>query len=439
MKGGMIQSKKRKTQDKIERGKNKMEENENPNVENKEKEPRIEETTKKEDTIIGELKIKTAQSVLEKYGLTNISENNKKMLKLYALFGMLSIEDQSKQDSLKFSFARLCDNQKLDSFWRIVLSQVFNIEKAYNRINWVLLCNQLETNRKQKCSRCLLDAEEECPFKILANLIYLEKTEGVSFEEMMELILNEKHEIVSVTQQLPMDFIDYIALKASEMLAKNDFVQLTEETEEEIHFRYLDLETVQEQDFLNYLWEGEKKEGVLHKNDITADLHIDSEYFVQSPYHLAAYVLWFCQKEGIDLYSFYAKEEPNMKAQRDIYYYRNTQYIIKNMPYNEEVKNQLTNFLNFVQNNTKNGRKHLKIPLNIILYTTDNNIVQEVTSFLNGVIFYYGYVQNSKITSLSTNTIISDYRTIKRQYVRTTDQNTQEVTEPNRGILIISD
>ena len=149
-----------------------MEENENPNVENKEKEPRIEETTKKEDTIIGELKIKTAQSVLEKYGLTNISENNKKMLKLYALFGMLSIEDQSKQDSLKFSFARLCDNQKLDSFWRIVLSQVFNIEKAYNRINWVLLCNQLETNRKQKCSRCLLDVEEECPFKILANLIY---------------------------------------------------------------------------------------------------------------------------------------------------------------------------------------------------------------------------------------------------------------------------
>ncbi len=199
MKGGMIQSKKRKTQDKIERGKNKMEENENPNVENKEKEPRIEETTKKEDTIIGELKIKTAQSVLEKYGLTNISENNKKMLKLYALFGMLSIEEQPKQDSLKFSFARLCDNQKLDSFWRIVLSQVFNIEKAYNRINWVLLCNQLETNRKQKCSRCLLDAEEECPFKILANLIYLEKTEGVSFEEMMELILNEKHEIVSVT------------------------------------------------------------------------------------------------------------------------------------------------------------------------------------------------------------------------------------------------
>lgn len=439
MKGGMIQSKKRKTQDKIERGKNKMEENENPNVENKEKEPRIEETTKKEDTIIGELKIKTAQSVLEKYGLTNISENNKKMLKLYALFGMLSIEEQPKQDSLKFSFARLCDNQKLDSFWRIVLSQVFNIEKAYNRINWVLLCNQLETNRKQKCSRCLLDVEEECPFKILANLIYLEKTEGVSFEEMMELILNEKHEIVSVTQQLPMDFIDYIALKASEMLAKNDFVQITEETEEEIHFRYLDLETVQEQDFLNYLWEGEKKEGVLHKNHITADLHIDSEYFVQSPYHLAAYVLWFCQKEGIDLYSFYAKEEPNMKAQRDIYYYRNTQYIIKNMPYNEEVKNQLTNFLNFVQNNTKNGRKHLKIPLNIILYTTDNNIVQEVTSFLNGVIFYYGYVQNSKITSLSTNTIISDYRTIKRQYVRTTDQNTQEVTEPNRGMLLISD
>ena len=103
------------------------------------------------------------------------------------------------------------------------------------------------------------------------------------------------------------------------------------------------------------------------------------------------------------------------------------------------MKNQLTNFLNFVQNNTKNGRKHLKIPLNIILYTTDNNIVQEVTSFLNGVIFYYGYVQNSKITSLSTNTIISDYRTIKRQYVRTTDQNTQEVTEPNRGMLLISD
>lgn len=370
---------------------------------------------------------KIMDEILEKYHLTSLSQNCKKILKLYAQFAMLSIEEPTAEEAnnLKFSFARLCDNQKLDSFWRIVLSQVFNIEKTYNRINWVLLYDSLEENLKQKCSRCNLE-EEVCPFKILANITYLEKKEGLVFQEVMEHILEEKHEIKEVTQELPLNNIDYIALKASEILLKNDFVTLLEETEEEIKFSYLNFEGVAEQDFIPYILSDRKIEDRINKNFSEEEFVLEAEYFTQSPYRLAAYVLWFCQKENIDIYSFYAKQEERMKQQRDQYYYRNTRYIIDHMPYNQEVKDQLRNFVNFIQNNTRNRRRYLKIPLNMILYTTDNNIVQEVTSFLNGVIFYYGYVQNSKITNLSTNTIIADYRAIKRQYFRITDPNTRQ-------------
>lgn len=256
---------------------------------------------------------------------------------------------------------------------------------------------------------------------------------------MMEHILEEKHEIQEINKELPITQIDYIALKASEILIKNDWVVLESETEDEIRFSYLDFEGVQEQDFLPYIFKNAQKQDSIQKQKILEELEQESDYFTQSPYRLAAYVLWFCQKEGIDIYSFFAKQEEKMKEQRDLYYYRNVRYVINHMPYNEEVKNQLKNFVNFIQNNMKNRRKYLKIPLNMILYTTDNNIVQEVTSFLNGVIFYYNYVPNSRITNLSANTIISDYRSIKRHYFRAIDPNTQNTIEPNLGMLLISD
>lgn len=383
---------------------------------------------------------KSIDEILEKYQLTNLTPSCKQILKFYAQFGMLSIEEQDEgENRLKFSFAKLCDNQKLDPFWRIVLSQVFNIEKSYNRINWILLYDNLEENSKQKCSRCNLAEDEKCPFKVLANLMNLEKKEKVPFQEMMEHILEEKHEIQEINKGLPITQIDYIALKASEILIKNDWVVLESETEDEIRFSYLDFEGVQEQDFLPYIFKNAQKQDYIQKQKILEELEQESDYFTQSPYRLAAYVLWFCQKEGIDIYSFFAKQEEKMKEQRDLYYYRNVRYMINHMPYNEEVKNQLKNFVNFIQNNMKNRRKYLKIPLNMILYTTDNNIVQEVTSFLNGVIFYYNYVPNSRITNLSANTIISDYRSIKRHYFRAIDPNTQNTIEPNLGMLLISD
>jgi len=385
---------------------------------------------------------KSIDEILGKYCLNNLSDSCKQILKFYAQFGMLSIEEATKEgeeESLKFAFARLCDNQKLDSFWKIVLSQVFNIEKAYNRINWILFFKNLEQNLTQKCSRCNLEEDEKCPFKVLANIMNIEKKEGISFEQVIEHVLNEKHEIKEITQELNIPNLDYIALKASEILAKNDFVTIEEETEDQIIFSYIDFENVKEQDFLPYIFQNQRTQEKINKNITEEELKLETDYFTQSPYKLAAYVLWFCKKENIDIYSFYAKQEEKMKQERDNYYYRNTQYIINHMPYNEEVKNQLRNFVNFIQNNMRDRRKYLKIPLNMILYTTDTNIVHEVTSFLNGIIFYYGYVQNSKITNLSTNTIISDYRCIKRQYFRTVDPTTQNVIEPNAGLLLISD
>ena len=234
---------------------------------------------------------KSIDEILEKYQLTNLTPSCKQILKFYAQFGMLSIEEQDEgENRLKFSFAKLCDNQKLDPFWRIVLSQVFNIEKSYNRINWILLYDNLEENSKQKCSRCNLAEDEKCPFKVLANLMNLEKKEKVPFQEMMEHILEEKHEIQEINKELPITQIDYIALKASEILIKNDWVVLESETEDEIRFSYLDFEGVQEQDFLPYIFKNAQKQDSIQKQKILEELEQESDYFTQSPYRLAAYV-----------------------------------------------------------------------------------------------------------------------------------------------------
>lgn len=384
------------------------------------------------------------ESLIEKYELTNIDEKTLKIIRFFAEFNLLTLQENENlknNNAIEFACCRLCDNQKTDSFWSLVLSYIYNIEKNINTITWNLFYSNLKENIKIKCSRCHLKSKEEkCPFKILANILNVEKIEGLKEKELLQYILKnpEGNSDIKLDIKLDTKNIDMISLKASEILAKSEMVTNVQEIEKgKIAFKYFDLENTKVTNFLPIMFDKTQyKEDQFSIENIEEQIKMQTEYFTQSPYRLAAYIIYTCQKENIDIYKFYQKYEKQMMDKRDEYYSRNVKYKIHHMPYNQEVKTLLEDLTNYIINTTQ-SRKSVKIPINIILYTTDPNIIKEITTYLNRVVFYYGYIKNSKINNISTNAILSDYRSLKNYYYDLNENGQKK--QPNFGINLISD
>ena len=384
------------------------------------------------------------ENLIKKYELTNINENTLKIIRFFDEFNLLTLQENEKlinNNAIEFACCRLCDNQKKDIFWSLVFSYIYNIEKSQNTITWNLFYSNLRENIKVKCSRChLKNKTEKCPFKILANIVNVEKIENLEEKELLQYILKKPETNSEVTIDFKLDTknIDMIALKASEVLAKSEMVTDVQETKEgKIEFKYFDLENTKVNNFLPLMFDKTQyKEDQFSIDNIEEQIKMQTEYFAQSPYRLAAYIIYKCQKENIDIYKFYKNYEKQMMDKRDEYYSKNAKYKIHHMPYNQEVKILLEDLTNYIIN-TIQSRKSVRIPINIILYTTDPNIIKEITTYINRLVFYYGYIKNSKINNISTNAILSDYRSLKNYYYDLNENGQKK--QPNFGINLISD
>lgn len=270
------------------------------------------------------------------------------------------------------------------------------------------------------------------PLSVIEELLKTEKKEDIVFTTMTEKSLFEEAAVYTLL------FVDTIL--------DNDFIEMErfDEVTRIAKFKYLDLTIKEDFEFyINKIYKyyhceaGKELEIQVDDFKLLPDEDLkDYQYF----YQLAAFYLYKEKVEKINVREelkkyLEEKEKESIVQNRGKFFIGVYNNKIEELPCNEKAKDKLKALFNYILNYyTDNSTPY--IPINILMYTEDKEIVKKIVGIIGDFMWYFRYLsKDMKYYEQSMNEIILNKSELKDLY--TVERNNKIYNK--LGMLTIDD
>lgn len=293
---------------------------------------------------------------------------------------------------------------------------------------------------KPICKTCKL---EYCIKYLVSNLLYI--VQKINSEEhvlidpikLIKYLLNENEEHYN-KESLDFSNVDTVQLMSIELILKNGLVKIINYDSETniVKANILNLNVIGNYtyyitkfyDFFNNQYRETVEYNILELEEKMDDMQESLVYY--------AYLMQIKNIDVISAIEDYLKNK-NTERMNNRSKYFNKRYLKKvdDLPCNEDIKKQIKKIFNYILNyNYVSSTPY--IPLNIVIYTEDRDLVGRITDIIGEYMWYFRYMKNTmKYYEYSMNEIIADKSLINRMFL----DNVNGKVTPKVGLLRIMD
>lgn len=361
--------------------------------------------------------------------LKQIPESTLRIIKFYLTNNLFEIKSRNPEELNKINYRAIktCIPENYN-YLIYVLNSIFSVNTDEAKGNGMVDIN----NPLKICRDCKM---KDCIKYIMATFLdYIENINKTSekpinpMDVINELLGEQKEEFIEKIDKKVFENIDTYILFFVSVLLKNDLIRINnyDEKTNELEFEYLDLTKIEEaRYYINkindyYSCQNSNKMKLnLEKIELQAgkDKVRDYEYF----YKLAAYFTYLKQIKKIDVQTVLDEylEEKNKEILRNrakyfIQLYNNR---VDELPCNLKTKEKIKGIFNYILNKNFDNTVPY-VPINIVMYTEDAEIVTKITKIIGEFMWFFGYLNdNMKYYYKSMNEIIMNKNELNRMYI----------------------
>lgn len=308
---------------------------------------------------------------------------------------------------LEMSYLKLCAKKFDDSenlLEKMFLSYIGYALRDYKN-TWKLNLNNLDADLRQKCSYCTTSTNV-CPFKLVT---YIKKCIADNkfdakrvFSMLADKPINEYSKdqfsmdmIINEINQLVDNSIDIVG---AEMILCSDAIKIEKQESGKLYFKYLDF-NVKNNSFFNNLNDFFMENGGLSGEIDLSNVRFTENFsyiFNKSPFEIAAYIRYLCDRSNIDEQSIIKPilDKRNFKeTEFRIAYYNQYVHLVEELECSEKEKEEIISILTYIRNYYYNEDLPY-IHFNIALYTKNSMIADKAINILNRYVRTFNYITN---------------------------------------------
>ena len=376
----------------------------------------------------------------------NLSKPTLKIILFYLENKLLELYDQTEQDKqrniIKYNAIKSCMSTEYN-YLEYLMNTCYKVDSD-------IVKNASEEDigdPKITCRNCKL---EYCIKYLVSNLLYLIKK--ISVEEklyidpikLIKTLINEDIEIYN-KEEVDFSNVSTVVLMIIELILKNRLIKVEDFNSETnvIKVNMLNLGSIGNYtyyinkfyDYYNNNYNGKTEFNISEVEEIIKNTKNSEDCMKE----LLVYYIYLMEIKKIDVVnalSEYLKKK-NFERMNNRSKYFNKRYFekVEELPCNEETKKQIKRIFNYVLNYNYVSTTPY-IPLNIVIYTEDRDVVTKISEIIGEYMWYFCYMKNTmKYYEYSMNEIISDKSIINRMFL----DNVNGKTSPRYGILRIMD
>lgn len=385
--------------------------------------------------------------ILKRY--LNYFDSDLKIIRNYTNFHLIQIFKQTKEDEEKkvvpYRIIKTCFEQNYN-YLSYMLNMKYEINTGKSSVRGThQIGNEYSVCQDCKCNKCIKSAVINFIYEI--EKINKDRKNPIDATEVIDYILKRKApKFDTVPNEKVFDKVELIYLMYVQLILEADFIKLVEYNEETgiAKFEYLDVTSKNEPYYINILKEYYRDGKSNKKLEINVKQSEEiyekgNKSFNEYIYTISAYCKYLIEIEKADVIATLRKllrsdrEYNGMKIRS---YYFNYQSIekVKELPYSQKNKDKILDIFNYILNyRYRLGTPY--IPINIVIYSTDKQSVENLQELIGDYMWFYGYLpEDMKYYSEFMNNIILDKYAINRLYKIQKDN----VLESKRGILLIN-
>ena len=376
----------------------------------------------------------------------NLSKPTLKIILFYLENELLEIYDQTEQDKqenvIRYAAIKSCMSTEYN-YLEYLMNTCYEVDLDIARN----MSEEEIGNPKITCRNCKL---EYCIKYLVSNLLY--NVKKISIEEklfidpikLIKKLINEEVEIYN-KEEIDFSNVNTVVLMIIEVILKNKLIKVIDFNSETniIKVNFLNLGSIGNytyyiNKFYDYFDNNYNREfdfNILNIEEIIKNTE-NSEDCMRE---LIVYYIYLMEIKKIDVIhalSDYLKKK-NSERMNNRSKYFNKRYFDKaeGLLCNEETIKQIKRIFNYVLNYNYVATTPY-IPLNIVVYTEDRDMVTKISEIIGEYMWYFGYMKNTmKYFEYSMNEIVSDKSIINRMFW----ENVNGKTSPRYGILRIMD
>ena len=376
----------------------------------------------------------------------NLSKPTLKIILFYLENKLLELYDQTEQDKqrkvIRYNAIKSCMSTEYN-YLEYLMNTCYEVDSDIVRN----ISEEDIGDPKITCRNCKL---EYCIKYLVSNLLY--NIKKISIEEklfidpvkLIKALINEDIEIYN-KEEIDFSNVSTIVLMIIELILKNRLIKVIDFNSETniIKVNLLNLGSIGNytyyiNKFYDYYDNNYNREfdfNILKIEEIVKNTK-NSEDCMQE---LLVYYIYLMEIKKIDvvhaLSSYLKKKNSERMNNRSKYFNKRYFEKVEELPCNEETKKQIKRIFNYVLNYNYVSTTPY-IPLNIVVYTEDRDVVTKISEIIGEYMWYFGYMKNTmKYFEYSMNEIISDKSIINRMFW----DNANGKTFPRYGILRIMD
>ena len=386
-----------------------------------------------------------SNEILRRY--LNYQKSDLQILRNYMNFNLVTIFEQTKQEaeknSISYKIIKACSDLNYD-YLSYMLKMKTEVETRTASIRGVhKIGEEYSICSDCKCNKCIKSGAINLLYEI--NKINRRENRKISPVDVIDYLLERKPpEFKLIPDENFFEGIEPIYLMFVQLILEADFIKITNIDKENgyVEAEYVELTTKKDSYYVNILKDfyekgiTNKKIKINIKDKITEK---GNKSFYEYVYSIATYYKYLIEEEKINIIETLRKMLANDREYNGIKlrsYYYNYMAVekVKELPYSQKNKDKILDIFNYILNyRYKPGTPY--IPINIVIYSTDKEGVENIQKLIGDYMWYFGYLpEDMKYYSEFMNNIILDKYMINRLYkIQVNDR-----VEAKRGILLIN-
>jgi len=360
--------------------------------------------------------------VLKKY--LDYSKEELEIIRMYINLELITIDKGDKDNPARARIIRSCVNESYNyldymlAFRFKVNTSTVSVEETVERLKGLRLCPCCT------CKTCIKRSTTEIITEI--DRQNAEKNTKYRYIDVIDFILDKK---APKYEDMPKeDFFqnaDLLDLMYVQLILETDLISKYSKKDSTLEFDYLDLTYKNSSEYyINILYRFYKNKKMTSKAKLdlnNLDDIFEEKDFSLRIYKMAAYYKYLMENKKIDILKALREilEPENMiegiKTRARYFMYKSFQKVAQ-LPYSDKTKYKLYNILNYILNYRYKETTPF-IPINILIYSSDKEAVENISRILGEFMWFFGYLpDNMRYYSEYMSNILLDKFAIKRLY-----------------------
>lgn len=363
--------------------------------------------------------------------IKQLPKSSLKIIKLYLENNLIEIREQSQEekDKNKYTYRAIktCMPQEYN-YLVTILDCKQNINVSNSKTSYTKQINKsLNVCRNCQLKKCIKDITSDFLFEV--QKINRENNLQIEPIDIINMILqeektNEKYKDLEnneLFEQTPIYTLLFV-----QAILMNNFIEFEkfDETTKIATFKYIDLTRKDGYEFyinkLNSYYNEEKYDKLeidIKAFEVSAKKLNNYKYF----YELSGYYLYKMNVEKLNVIDGLNKylEEKNKEPYRNRskYFYESQNQQVDALPCNKKTKEAIKSIFNYILNYCYDSNIEY-IPINIIMYTEDTELVKRITNIIGEYMWFFTYLnKDMKYYNKSMNEILINKAELKDLYL----------------------